>query len=174
MSPGFLIDDLQASDLAGVLAIQSDAYPPSLVESEEVFRNRLQLESSYCLAAREGPRLLGYLIAHASPSNVPPSLGTMIQASSRADVLFLHDLAVSSAGRGMGVGRQLVERAFAMASRDGLEIAQLIAVAGAAPYWRGLGFVETPASGTLRAKVMGYGPAAQWMTRAISSGDGGL
>ena len=58
-------------------------------------------------------------------------------------------------------------RAFELAAGDGLREAALIAVEGAADYWRGLGFVEGPVSGELRAKVATYGSLACWMTREI-------
>jgi len=52
--------------------------------------------------------------------------------------------------------------------RDGLRRAELIAVEGAAGYWRRLGFIESDASGGLREKVATYGTHARWMTCDIS------
>jgi predicted N-acetyltransferase YhbS len=173
MNPGLVIDQLQASDLAAALAIQSEVYPPSLVEDEAVFHSRLNLESSYCLAARQGARMLGYILAHGWWADNPPPLGTVTEAEAPNQVLFIHDLAVSAAGRGLRVGQNLVARAFSMASAAGIPVAQLIAVEGAAPYWRRLGFVETPTSDELGAKVASYGSDARWMTRDIPPHPGG-
>ena len=82
-------------------------------------------------------------------------------------MLYVHDLAVSPAGRGAGAGRRVVARAFELAARDGLRTAELIAVAGAADYWRRLGFAEAEAPAVLAVKVATYGPQARWMTRPI-------
>lgn len=82
-------------------------------------------------------------------------------------MLYLHDLAVAPAGRGAGIGRALVARAFELAARAGLPEAQLIAVEGADRWWAGLGFREPPIPPDLAAKVAAYGPRARWMTRPI-------
>ena len=46
--------------------------------------------------------------------------------------------------------------------------AELIAVEGAAPYWRALGFTEPSIPPALAAKVAAYGPAARWMSRPLA------
>lgn len=111
--------------------------------------------------------LIAYLLAHGWRSQAPPPVGAILAQQGASEVLFIHDLAVSAAGRGSGIGRRLVDRAFKLAARDGLTRAELIAVEGAASYWRGLGFIETKAPPALAAKVAYYGPEARWMTRSI-------
>ncbi len=81
-------------------------------------------------------------------------------------MLFLHDLALAPAARGLRVGERLVAAALGAAHRDGLTEAELIAVEGAAAYWHRLGFAETAMAPTLAAKVAGYGDAARWMRLA--------
>ena len=85
-----------------------------------------------------------------------------------SEVLFIHDLAVSPEKRGLKVGQQLIARAFLLAAKDGLGRAELIAVEGAAEYWRQLGFAEGAATGELLEKLATYGAFARWMTRDIS------
>jgi ribosomal protein S18 acetylase RimI-like enzyme len=167
MNPTILIDRLDDGDLPAALAIQSRAYPPALVESEAVFRNRLELESSFCLAARQGAALVGYLIAYGWRSNSPPALGTVIMSVAECEVLFIHDLAVASMGRRLGIGRMLVEHAFSLAGIAGITASQLVAVDGAAPFWRKLGFRDTAAAASVGEKLASYGVDARWMTRAI-------
>lgn len=159
------IEALRRNDVQAALAIQAETYPPFLVEGEAVFLNRIDLSASYCLAAKQGDALLGYLLAHGWRRESPPSLGAPLIGGGPPEVLFIHDLAVSPAARGLDVGRTLVARASELAARDGLHRAELIAVEGAADYWRRLGFVECPASGNLRAKLMHYGTHARWMAR---------
>ncbi|BAK68543.1 putative acetyltransferase [Sphingobium sp. SYK-6] len=170
-TPPFSIQPLSAGDLPAALAIQSASYPAFLIEAEAPFLSRIMLSGSYCLAAlREGPReqaMLGYLLAHGWRRESPPPVGAVLADGGPREVLFVHDLAVSSLGRGLGVGRSLVMRAFELAARDGIRSAELIAVEGAADYWRALGFVEGVVSPDLAAKVATYGDPARWMTRAI-------
>lgn len=164
------ISALLPQDLPAAVRLQVEAYPPFLVEEESVFLNRLGLAASYCLAARQGGVLIGYLLAHGWQRAAPPALGTMLEGSAPSEVLFIHDLTVSPASRGLRLGERLVERAFALAVRDGLDSAELIAVEGATDYWRRLGFAEGPGSERLSAKIAAYGSSALWMTRALNHG----
>ncbi|MBB5698165.1 putative N-acetyltransferase YhbS [Sphingomonas yantingensis] len=84
-------------------------------------------------------------------------------------MLFLHDLALAPAARGLRVGERLVAAALEAARRDGLTEAELIAVEGAAGYWQLLGFVEATTTPALSAKVAGYGKAARWMRRPLAA-----
>ena len=111
--------------------------------------------------------LVAYPLAHGWPVRSPPPLGKLLPPDSPSEILFIHDLAVGSAGRGLGIGRMLVTQAFAMAARDGLREAELIAVEGAASYWIRLGFAEAPATPELLSKVAAYGADVRWMTRRI-------
>lgn len=161
------IGRLTAQDLPAALALQSEAYPAFLVEGKEAFASRLDVVTSYCLAAKAGDTLLGYLLAHGWPRQSPPSVGAVLPQLVPNEVLFIHDLAVSSLGHGLDIGRSLVTRAFELATQDGLRTAELIAVQGAATYWRKLGFIDGPASRELRAKILDYGADARWMVRDL-------
>lgn len=154
---------LEMSDLDAALAIQSEAYPAFLVEAADAFASRIALPEAYCLAATRGGVLVAYLLAHKWKRQDPPLLGAVLTVQPDGDILFIHDLAASSTERGSGVGRELVARAFEMAARDGLDAAELIAVEGAARYWRRLGFME----GRLPKELSSYGPGARWMTCPI-------
>jgi ribosomal protein S18 acetylase RimI-like enzyme len=165
-----IIRALREDDLAAALAIQVASYPSFLLEDHDAFASRLNVPTSCCLAAVRQGTLVAYLLAHGWVADSPPSVGTILDGrTAKSDVLFIHDLAVSSAGRNAGLGRKLLDRAFALAARDGLRCAQLIAVEGAATYWNRLGFAETRCSPSLLAKVAVYGPDARWMTRSIAT-----
>lgn len=138
-----------------------------LLEDAEAFASRLAVPADYCLAAVQGGVLVGYLLAHGWRSEAPPAVGTVLGRNVTSEILYIHDLAVSSAAKGWSVGRTLIDHAFDLAARDGLSVAELIAVEGAARYWSGLGFAESIPSAALAAKVAGYGESARWMTRAI-------
>ena len=161
---GLVIRQLARDDLASALALQAASYPAVLREGTEAFASRLDVPASYCLAALRDGTLVAYLLAHGWAAGAPPPIGAVLEADGPGEVLYIHDLAVSGGERGSGLGRQLIGRAFARAARDGFRRAELIAVEGAAGYWRTLGFVEGSPSAALAAKVGAYGAGARWMT----------
>lgn len=123
------------ADVAEALAIQARIYPPALVESEAVFRDRIALPGGFCLAARIAGRLAGYLLAYRWRAGSPPPIGALAggapaDGGALREVLFIHDLAVDPAGRGLRLGTRMVERALAAAADAGLREAQLVAVEG--------------------------------------------
>ncbi len=155
--------------MGAALAIQAAAYPAFLIEPAEAFASRIEHPAGYCLAARRAGELIGYLLAHGWPRGSPPAVGTILDPGAAREVLFLHDLALAPAARGLRVGERLVAAALEAARRDGLTEAELIAVEGAAGYWQLLGFVEATTTPALSAKVAGYGKAARWMRRPLAA-----
>lgn len=150
-----------------MLNVQAETYPTFLVEEEDAVRSRINLAASYCLAAKQGEEWLGYLLAYGWSRQSPPPLGALLADGVPSEVLFIHDLAVSTSKRGLRVGQRLITRAFELAAQDGLRSAELIAIEGAKDYWRRLGFVEGAVSGELLEKLATYGTVARWMTRKI-------
>lgn len=165
--PALMIRRFVESDVPAALTIQAASFPAFLLEDEPAFASRVRLASSCCFVAMQGATMAGYVLAHGWPTGSPPPVGAVLADSPRTDVLFIHDLAVSPSARGLSAGRELVEAAFMCAARQGLRQAELIAVEGAATYWRAMGFSEVEISGTLAEKVAGYGADARWMTSAI-------
>ena len=172
MPDDLVIRPLTRQDLPQALAIQSASYPAFLVEPEDAFASRLDAPMPACLAALRGGELAGYLLAHGWPRQTPPPVATVLAPDAPSEVLFIHDLAVGSAGRGLGLGRQLIAHAFAMAAGHGLARAELIAIEGASEYWRALGFAEEPVPASVAAKVAAYGAGARWMSRDIPAPPG--
>ncbi|AKH41375.1 ribosomal protein S18 acetylase RimI-like enzyme [Altererythrobacter atlanticus] len=160
---------LRHEDVPAAWKIQSQCYPDFLIEGEEAFASRLDLPLSYCLAATIDGDLCGYLLAHGWPAQSPPELAKPVSGEEESEVLLIHDLAVAPAGRGLAIGKALIERAFSMAAADGLRTAELIAVQGAAPYWSSLGFVEAKPDAELASRLAAYGDDAVWMTRSMAS-----
>ncbi|MEW4448384.1 GNAT family N-acetyltransferase [Qipengyuania sp. JC766] len=159
---------LEPGDVPAALAIQREVYPTFLVEGADAFLGRIALGTSFCLAAKHENTLVGYLLAHGWTRRSPPALSVALDPDTPAEILFLHDLAVSESGRGTCAGRRLVRRAFRMAAQAGLAEAELVAVEGAADYWQRLGFAEGEVSGELAAKIAAYGSRARWMTRQVA------
>lgn len=161
---------LKLGDLPAVLGLQASVYPPSLHEDRDALSSRIKASASYCLAAMRGRALVGYLLAHGWKGGSPPAFDAPLHREETLEVLFIHDLAVSTAVRGTGTGRRLIECAFERAAANGLRCAELIAVEGAAGYWRQFGFVEGPPSPELTATVAGYGAGAHFITRELQHG----
>lgn len=159
---------LRPGDLPTALRIQSENYPPFLHEDEAAFASRLHIEASYCLAATLDDVVVGYLLAHGWPAQSPPPIGVQLPSTASSEVLFIHDLAIAAGGRGLALGRKLVNQSFALARADGLAIAELIAVQGAGSYWRTLGFSEAITTHSLEAKIAVYGSDARFMTTSIT------
>src|SRR5215831_3272571 len=116
----FSIRPLETEDLPAALVIQSEMYPAFLLEDADAFASRLNTTMPFCLAATQNGALVAYLLAHGWQRQAPPPPGTVLTAETSSETLFIHDLAVSSTGRGSGIGRELVTRAFEMAARKGL------------------------------------------------------
>lgn len=159
---------LEPGDLPAALAIQAACYPAFLREDAAAFASRLTVPASYCLAAERGGRLVGYLLAHGWASGSPPSIGTILDTDAIDDILYIHDLAIAPDATGLALGQRLLDRAFAAAHRNGYRSAELIAVEGAAGYWRRQGFIEVAPDPSLAAKVAAYGADARWMMRPIA------
>jgi ribosomal protein S18 acetylase RimI-like enzyme len=130
-STRLMIRRFARGDLASALAIQTQAYPTFLVENEAAFASRLDAAKPYCLTARAERRMVGYLLAHGWQRHAPPPLGIPLVDDGPNEILFIHDLAIAAADRGLGAGRKLIDHAFELAARDGLKEAELVAVEGA-------------------------------------------
>ena len=64
VNPAISVEALGHQDLPAALNIQAETYPTFLIEDEGTFLSRINLPTSYCLAAKHGEELLGYLLAH--------------------------------------------------------------------------------------------------------------
>lgn len=168
-SPSLQLRTLRADDLPDALALQSEAYAPHLRDGAAAFESRLTLGPDTCWVARDGDDLLGYLLAHPWGSMRPPPVDTVLRRDPAEGpaILFIHDLSIADAARGTGLGTKLVERALAAARARGLTAAELIAVQGAAGFWRRQGFEPVPATTALTSKLRSYGSDARYLRRPL-------
>ena len=154
------------ADLDAVAAIAVLAFPDHF-EGRDCFANRLDLYSRGCFVLAEGSSVKGYLIAYPWRSESAPPLNTLIEAiPDEAAILYLHDLALHPRVRGQGASRTAMARVLEQAQAGGWTTVALIAVNDATAFWQGHGFAlrETPG---LAEKLIGYGPGARYMTRAV-------
>ena len=164
------IRPMQAADLAQVLALQEQAYAGADFEPErvEVYTNRMTLAPAFCLVdlAADG-RLHGYLVSHPWREGVPPALDAILAGLPASPACwYLHDCAVDVAAKGRGVAARLHHVAVDRARALGLRRAALVAVGGAAAFWRRFGYAPRDLPG-MGQRLVDYGPGAAYMERAL-------
>jgi GNAT superfamily N-acetyltransferase len=164
-----LVRPLTEADLPAAAAIQNAVYLPLYREDAEVLGSRIIAAPTLCWGAFEGDDLAAYILSHPWPAAAPPPIGVRLSPAPASDNWFVHDLAVSPGARGQGLGLALARRAARAAVEASLTRGDLIAVQGAASFWRRLGYappLELPAE--LAEKVAAYGPDAAYMTIRLS------
>jgi GNAT superfamily N-acetyltransferase len=153
-------------DLAAVLALQAQSYPQALHDSADAFLSRMALAADLNLTAWREGELAGYLVSHPWAAGSPPPVDALLDPETPAECWYVHDLSVARAARGLGLGKHLLAAGRDAATARGLTRSELIAVEGAAPFWRHQGWAAPAAiAPDLALKVAGYGPAAVFMTR---------
>ena len=153
-------------DLDEVVEIAAIAFPDHF-EDRACFANRLEVWPEGCLVLDDPEGVAGYLFAYPWTADSAPALNSVIPAiPPDADVLYLHDLALHPRVRGQGASRTAMARVLEQAQAGGWTTVALIAVNDATAFWQGHGFAlrETPG---LAEKLIGYGPGARYMTRAV-------
>jgi ribosomal protein S18 acetylase RimI-like enzyme len=100
---------LSIEHMADVLRIQEYCYTEIEPESSESLQAKIVASPATCLLAESSEGTVGYLIAvPIIYPNLPALNAPMFKLSAGADTLYIHDLAVASAGRGKGVAQSLV------------------------------------------------------------------
>jgi ribosomal protein S18 acetylase RimI-like enzyme len=130
---------MRADDLDNVDAIAA-AVHVNFPEPKAVFANRQAQYPQGCMileqAADNGPRALGYMIAHPWPMDrKPPELGALVDIMPQADALYLHDVAIMADARGSGAGGAALDHLMDFAREQGFSRIWLTAVDGADRYW---------------------------------------
>ena len=160
---------LKSDHMADVLRIQDYCYTEIEPESLESLQAKILASPNTCLIAESSEGAVGYLIAvpivypHLPALNAPT-----FELSADADTLYIHDLAIDSAGRGKGVAQALVRASIDAAKRSGLSSTCLVAIQNSQSFWEQFGFevVAEPAD-ELKPKLASYGAGAQLMRACI-------
>ena len=159
---------LLVADVDAVLQIQAQCYGPDFVEPREVFARRLQMAGQCSWAAVHEGEVLAYLAAYWShPGMVTPLNGEFADYAD-ANVLYLHDMAVSPTAAGQGLAKRMVDAATAMARQRGVMRTALVSVQGSQAYWERQGYaVEIVKNAMQRQHLATYGPDALYMVGLI-------
>lgn len=174
MSSDLDVRPLRAADLDAVLRLQSTCYGPDFVEPAEAFASKLRETASLqtCWGAfDEAGALLAYAISLPVCADTMPGLHAPdYRCPPAPTLLYLHDVAVSPAGRGRGLAQCLLAQVQQRAVLLGLARVGLIAVQDSAPFWQRLGFAPLPAKPTwLQRKLQSFGTAARYLERQVSA-----
>jgi GNAT superfamily N-acetyltransferase len=139
----------------------------ALPERDEVFEERIRLAPKGCHVLADGPDLHGYAISHPWRRARPPPLDEFIGAlPPQSDCWLIHDLALRPGVRGAGFAARIVEELAAVARADEFSVMALVALGGAAPFWRRAGFADAGPT-VPKDKLRSYGDDAVYMERAV-------
>lgn len=160
---------MRPDDLACVVAIQAGCYHPHYLEDEATLRARLDGFADTAWVAEGTAGVDAYLVAYRSVVGKITPLGAHFQSAAQADCLYLHDLAVSSAAAGAGLGPALVSHALAAARQERLANAALVSVQGSEAFWERLGFqVMAPLAPHEQRHLATYPGAGVYMVQSLA------
>lgn len=145
-----------------ILELQAEVYLLVEPESVEVLQDKWRRTPSCCFICREEGRLVGYLLSHSWNSEQPPKLFNALPQKTEGNILFLHDLAISSSSSGRGIGSKLMKHLIDVATRLDFKEIRLVSVQNSRPFWQRQGFKA------VSEKVCkSYGQDAQLMWRKL-------
>ena len=135
------IRQIQNSDWESIVAIQNEAYFQIRPESEGVLRSKAEPSPNTCLVCLDVTNsIIGYCLSHPFPYGQVPSLNTITANSMNPQNLFLHDLAVSTSARGIGVAKSLFDSLNQLANELKYKSISLVSVQNSCQFWSKMGF----------------------------------
>lgn len=131
---------MQESDIGNVLRIQAEAYTDVMQESETVFRSRFLSAPGTAWVVERERSLCAYLVAYKSAPGIVSPWGSEFSHSENASALYIHDLALGVAARGLRMGQWLVEQMMVQARLLEMEAIALVSVQNSKTFWQKMGF----------------------------------
>ena len=166
-----LIRSATIQDLPEILRIQALCYSSIEPEGPAAYINKLEQAPDCAFVIEQAPQqLLAYVFALPINIQQPPALDAdnfVLPAS--ADCLYLHDLAIDPAARGMKLSTSLLNAFFTSAQQRQLPQASLIAIQNSGGFWQRYGFhTQHPISTApaMLTKIASYGDAL-YMTKTL-------
>lgn len=153
------IKQINEATWSEILEVQAEAYSQIAPESLEVLQSKWRHSPACCFVYEKADNVVGYLLAHAWNSDAPPKLYETLPSGTEGSILFLHDLAISNAAAGDGLGKKMVAHLFNIAKEAGFQQIRLVSVQDSVAFWRKQGFI----SGTHQQVCNSYGRGAQLM-----------
>lgn len=160
---------MQTHDIQSILSIQALSYPALLHESATNLLAKLEFSPHTCWVAENNAHILAYLFSHPWVDSCLPDLDSpMNLPTDKADIFFIHDLALHPQARGLGLARHLIQTALQWAQQHSYHTVRLIAVENSGAFWRGMGFSHSDKLMAFQEKVRAYGAAAQCMQTQLA------
>lgn len=159
-----------------IFSVQKQSYREDLLEEVDVLKGRWRVSPDTCFVFKgRDNSVLGYILAYPWKLNNPPKLSdnlTELFSETKnvsdpfvANTLYLHDLAVSTDARGLGVGKQLINKILKVAKLQNFKRIMLVAVDGADSFWFNFGFREVERDFSCPT----YGDDAKLMTLQLTT-----
>lgn len=126
---------------SAVLEIQAQAYSSVEPESLAVLKSKWYNSPESCFVYQQDESIVGYLLAHAWHSDVPPKLFQPLPNETTGSILFLHDLAVSKSALGRGVATMMYQHLHQHALLSAYQQIRLVALQNSVGFWQRQGFV---------------------------------
>lgn len=168
MATDLIVRNMLIEDLADLLRIQKDAYPPELNESYGIFAKRLLSCSATAWVAELSQSVCGYLMGYRSRLGVITNLSDNFEPYDAGDTLYLHDLALAAEARGKKVAQRLLGQAQDFASHNGCSHMALVSVQNTVGFWQKNGFdVVSRLSPEQEAALTTYSGDAVYMIRRL-------
>lgn len=165
----YQIRSMETSDIAAILAIQTQCYPALLLESEDVIRERLQRCAAQCWVAEDEIGVCAYLFGYLSRVGKVTPLDAIFTPDADADCLYVHDLAVLPRKTGCRVGPALVEHNLQQAREHALPYSALVSVQNSSGFWERLGYQCAPSLDAQQQQNLdSYGIPALYMVKEIA------
>jgi ribosomal protein S18 acetylase RimI-like enzyme len=167
----FTIRTMRSEDLAAVDRVQCEAYLEQFHEDVSVFGNKLQRFPTGCWVCVINGEIVGYMFSHAANLAAPPGLNAKLGETKQPDdCYFIHDVAVRTSHRGLGIARALLEQGLRIAEHEGHDVVALIAVQRSERFWERFGFraLDGPRVAVDHIRK-DYGESARYMARRRST-----
>lgn len=138
---GIELRPLEEHEVARVVEIQRDAYAEHLQEDAPAFHAKRDLFSDGFIGAFVDGELAGYSISFPWFTDTPVSLHAANESPDKEfDCYYMHDVAVLSQFRGLGIADKLVNKCLATARSLGLYTVRMVTVQGGENIWSRYGF----------------------------------
>jgi len=152
---------IKTTDWPRILVIQRECYTEEFRESLSALQSRWRVAPATCFVAENKTGVIGYALSHPWIHTDIPDLGIPLSHLIGSDLLYVHDVAVSTAARGTGTAALLIQTLIAHATTVHAGRMALTSVQGSAPYWEKYGFEIVDTARGLK----GYGKEAIYMTK---------
>jgi len=157
------IKPIDEATWSGLVKVQAEAYSQVEPESLEVLKSKWLRSPESCFVYEKAGKVVGYLLAHSWCRETPPKLFQTLPVGTEGPIVFLHDLAISRAVSGEGIGKKMVAHLLKTAQKSGFQQIRLVSVQDSLAFWKKQGFSSIGSQEVCSS----YGEGAQLMSQQI-------